>query len=237
MFTPELVRSAWEAVGINLYNPDIIPFEKLAPSETSTIRFTTANTIHSTPVCNIMSAFSYFNPSPTRHSSHDNSGSDASDYDEDNPFLPSFTPRSQIHILQKSFASNSSTSYLVSKEPVKSSLNLVKPVHEKPYFIEELDWSLIQRRRSNSLDRAPREKLLERYQALEAALNQAKQQIRTHNAVIKTSHATVAILELQAQKLRGALHKKEDNQERKKKTTISLNVGDGVEHEDGDPNI
>lgn len=122
-FTPELVKSAWEAVGINPYNPDIIPFKKLAPSETSTIRFNTATAIHSTPVHNIMSAFSYFNLSPTRHRSHgdaddtDDDDNDDDDDGDDDPFLPSFTPRSHMRILRKSFASNSSTSYLVSKEP------------------------------------------------------------------------------------------------------------------------
>ena len=30
-FTPELVKSAWEAVGIHPYNPHIIPLDKLAP--------------------------------------------------------------------------------------------------------------------------------------------------------------------------------------------------------------
>lgn len=60
-FTPELVKSAWEAVGIHPYNPHIIPLDKLAPSEVSTTQFTAANAIHSTPVRKIISAFSYFN--------------------------------------------------------------------------------------------------------------------------------------------------------------------------------
>ena len=108
-FTPELVKSAWEAVGIYPYNPDVIPLDKLAPSETSTTRLTTANAIHSTPVRKVMSAFSYFDES-SKGCDHNNNGDD----DGDNPFLPTFTPRSRIHILHRSFASDSSTSYLVS---------------------------------------------------------------------------------------------------------------------------
>jgi len=224
-FTPELVKSAWEAVGIHPYNPDIIPLDRLAPSETSTTQLTAANAIHSTPVRKIMSAFSYFNKSESpRHE-------DRSDSDEDNPddpFLPSFTPGSRMRILHKSFSSASSTSYLVSKEPVKSSLNLVKPVHEKPYFTQEPDWSLIQKRATGNLNRAPHEVLLERCRALEISLDRARKQIRARDAVIEASRATAAILELQAQKLRSALHTKEESQKRKEKTTISLNVGDGA---------
>ena len=73
-----------------------------------------------------------------------------------------------------------------------------------------------------------RERLLERCQALEIALDRAKQQIRARDAVIEASRATAAILELQAQKLRSALHMKEKSQQRREKTTISLNVGDGA---------
>jgi len=226
-FTPELVRSAWEAVGICPYNPDIISLDKLAPSETSTTQLTAANAIHSTPVRKIMSAFSYFNEPLERDEDEDGGGGNDDD-DIGDPFLPSFTPRSRMHILRRSFSSSLSTSYLVSKEPVKSSLNLVKPVHEKPYFTREPDWSLVQKHATNDLDRLPHEKLLERCQALEIALNHAKQQVRARDAVIEASRATAAILELQAQKLRSALHLKEDNQRRKPKTTISLNVGDGA---------
>lgn len=107
-------------------------------------------------------------------------------------------------------------------------MNLVKPVYERPYFIEEPDWSLIQQHGTDNLDQVPRKKLLDRCRALEMALARAKQQVRARDAVIEASRATSAILELQAQKLRGALHKKEDNQKRKKKTTISLSVGDGA---------
>ena len=218
-FTPELVKSAWEAVGIYPYNPDIIPLDKLAPSETSTIQLTAASAIHSTPVRKIMSAFSYFSESSGQQNNDDS--------DPDDPFLPSFTPRSRMHLLHRSFASNSSTSYLVSKEPVKSSLNLVKSVHEKPYFTEEPDWSLLHRHMSNCPDYTSREKLLERCQALEIALDRAKRQIRAREAVIEASRATAVLLELQAQKLRSALHMKEESQ-KQKKSTISLNVGDGA---------
>ena len=63
---------------------------------------------------------------------------------------------------------------------------------------------------------------------MEIALDRAKQQICAHDTVIEASCATAAILELQAQKLRGALHKKEDDQKQKKKATILLNIGDGA---------
>lgn len=203
------MKSAWKTIGIYPYNPDIIPLNKLALSETSTTQLTAANAIHSTPVHKIMLVFSYFNTSlkwgsnsnnkdkdeddngesdnknngkdgesddendgendskndskndgknssknnsesnneNNNENNDENNGKNSSKNDEDddtnNPFLPSFTPRSCMHILQKSFSSNLSTLYLVSKEPVNSSLNLIKPIHEKPYFIQELDWSLI----------------------------------------------------------------------------------------------
>jgi hypothetical protein len=117
---------------------------------------------------------------------------------------------------------------LPGKTPSAPSVNLIKPVHEKPYFTWEPDWSLIQKHSTDNCDQASREKLLERCQALEIALNRVRRQIRTHDAVIGASRATAAILELQAQKLRSALHMKEQGQKRKKKTTISLNVGDST---------
>lgn len=287
-FTSELVKSAWEAVGIYPYNSDIIPLDKLAPSKALTIQLTAASALHSTPVQKIMSAFSYFNESheqvnhnSTRNDTNNNANNPNNDTeggpnaldnspdtcnngpdtldnnteggpdglnngpngpnngiegnpnnstrdDPDDSFLPSFTPRSHIHILHRSFASNSSTSYLVSKEAVKSSLNLVKPVNENPYFIQEPDWSLIQKHTMSNFDWASCEKLLERCQALEIALNCAEQQIRARDAVIKASHATAAILELQAQKLQSALHMKEEGRKHKEKKTVLLNVGDGA---------
>ena len=174
-----------------------------------------------------MSAFSYFDESHNQDDCDDDNDDDNTDNDDD-PFLPPFTPRSRMHILRKSFASNSSTLYLVSKEPVKSLLNLIKPVHENPYFTQEPDWSLIRKRSTDDRDRVSRERLLERCQALEIALDRAKQQIRARDVVIEASRATAAILKLQAQKLRSALHMKEKSQQRREKTTISLNVGDGA---------
>lgn len=151
-----------------------------------------------------MSAFSYFDELCGRDD-------DADDDNDDDLFLPPFTPRSHIHILHKSFASNSSTSYHVSKEPVNSSLNLIKPIHEKPYFTQEPDWSLIQKRSMDDLDQVSHERLLERCRALKIALDRAKQQIRARDTVIEASRATAAILELQAQKLWSALHMKEES--------------------------
>ena len=192
-FTPELVKSAWKAVGIHPYNPDIIPLDKLAPSEASTTLLTTASAIHSTPVRKVMSVFSYFDASlghgdsrnndnsndgggnghnnNSSNDGHDNSDGEGSDDERDDPFLPPFTPRSRMHILHRSFASDLSTSYLVSKEPVNSSLNLIKPIHEKPYFTEEPDWSLISKPTTCHLDQLPHEELLERCRTLEIALD------------------------------------------------------------------
>lgn len=136
-----------------------------------------------------MSAFSYFNASLERDESDD-------DNDTDDPFLPSFTPRSHMYVLRKSFVLNLSTSYLVSKEPVNSSLNLIKPIHKKPYFTEEPDWSLIWKPIAGGPDQSSREEVLKRCQALEIALDHTKQQIHARDAVIEASCATVAILEL-----------------------------------------
>ena len=146
--------------------------------------------------------------STSNTNSSDNNGSNDN---TDDPFLPPFTPCSCMHILHKSFASNSTTSYLVSSEPINSSLDLIKPVHEKPYFTEEPDWSLIQRPMMGDLNQLPREKLLERCLALEVSLNRAKCQICARDTVIEASRATAAILELHAQKLRTALHMKEED--------------------------
>ena len=63
---------------------------------------------------------------------------------------------------------------------------------------------------------------------MEIALDRARWQVHARDAVIKASCATAAILELQAQKLRSVLYKKEESQKQKEKTTVSLNVGDGA---------
>ena len=48
-FTPQLILQAWRATRIFPFNDKIIPPEKMAPSETSTVKFT-SSVIHSTPV-------------------------------------------------------------------------------------------------------------------------------------------------------------------------------------------
>jgi len=62
-FTCELISKAWETTGIHPFNDKIIPPEKLAPSETSTIKYT-SSVRHSTPVRKIMEGFSYSKPHP-----------------------------------------------------------------------------------------------------------------------------------------------------------------------------
>jgi len=62
-FTPKLILQAWETTGVFPFNDKIIPPEKMAPSETSTIKYT-SSVIHSTPVRKVMEAFSYFKPPP-----------------------------------------------------------------------------------------------------------------------------------------------------------------------------
>ena len=89
VFTPELIKLAWKAVEIYSYNPEIIPLNKPVSSETLITWFTTANAIHSTPVQKIMSVFSYFNMSLEQDKSDDNNNTN-------DPFLPSFTPRSHV---------------------------------------------------------------------------------------------------------------------------------------------
>lgn len=62
-FTPKLVLQAWEKTGVFPFNNKIIPVEKFAPSETSTIKYTSC-VVHSTPVRKVMEAFLYFEPAP-----------------------------------------------------------------------------------------------------------------------------------------------------------------------------
>ena len=62
-FTPKLISKAWEATGVFPFNDKIVPPEKMVPSETSTIKFT-SSVIHSTPVRKVMAAFSYSKPPP-----------------------------------------------------------------------------------------------------------------------------------------------------------------------------
>lgn len=62
-FTCDLILQAWETTGIHPFNDKIVPPEKLAPSETSTIKYT-SSVVHSTPVRKIMEAFSYSKPHP-----------------------------------------------------------------------------------------------------------------------------------------------------------------------------
>jgi hypothetical protein len=55
-FTPQLILQAWETTGVFPFNDKIIPPKKMAPSQTSTVKFT-SSVIHSTPVRKIMEAF------------------------------------------------------------------------------------------------------------------------------------------------------------------------------------
>jgi len=62
-FTPELILQSWEKTGVFPFNDNVIPADKLAPSATSTIKYTSC-VVHSTPVRKVMEAFSYFVPPP-----------------------------------------------------------------------------------------------------------------------------------------------------------------------------
>jgi hypothetical protein len=62
-FTPQLILQAWKVTSIFPFNDKIIPSKKMAPSKTSTIKYT-SSVIHSTPVWKVMGAFSYFKPPP-----------------------------------------------------------------------------------------------------------------------------------------------------------------------------
>jgi len=62
-FTPKLILKAWEATGIFPFNDRIIPPGKMAPSKTTTIKYT-SSVVHSTPVRKVMQAFSFFKPPP-----------------------------------------------------------------------------------------------------------------------------------------------------------------------------
>jgi len=62
-FTPKLILKVWEATGIFPFNNRIIPPEKMVPSETTTIKYT-SSVVHSTPVQKVMQAFSFFKPPP-----------------------------------------------------------------------------------------------------------------------------------------------------------------------------
>lgn len=62
-FTPQLILQAWETTGVFPFNDKIVPPEKMAPSETSTVKYT-SSVVHATPVRKVMAAFSYFKPPP-----------------------------------------------------------------------------------------------------------------------------------------------------------------------------
>ena len=62
-FTPQLILQAWEATGVFPFDDQIIPPTKMAPSGTSTIKYT-SSVVHSTPVRKVMEVFSYFKPPP-----------------------------------------------------------------------------------------------------------------------------------------------------------------------------
>ena len=62
-FTPQLILQAWEATGVFSFNDKIVPPEKTAPSEMSTVKFT-SSIIHSMPMQKVMAVFSYYKPPP-----------------------------------------------------------------------------------------------------------------------------------------------------------------------------
>ena len=62
-FTPGLINKAWEATGIFPFNDKIVPPEKLALSETTSIKYT-SSIVHATPVRKVMEAFTFFKVPP-----------------------------------------------------------------------------------------------------------------------------------------------------------------------------
>ena len=245
-FTRELILQAWETTGIYPFNDKIIPPEKLAPSETSTIKYTSC-VVHSTPVRKVMEAFSYFKPPPLDLGTVDiDDGGELTTQergkitlshvaqmaneahtilDPENPFLMPFTPSRRMKILRASLTSNSATSYLVSTSPVPMNIPIITPQHEQPEPFSEPDWDALLAPQITCMGA---EELVCETEKLRRGLQMARDCLRAREAVIESAHATNVVLELTCQRQRNALHRKEEEKLQKKdKRTL---FGDGKAH-------
>ena len=205
-FTPEMVKTAFSATGIYPFRRDVVSSEKMGPSEALTTNPLIPGTL-ATPVRKAISAFSkYRSPSPTGERTE-------SEFIPSKSFIDDLTPTKRAKILHASLKTSSSTSFLVSKIPVRaSSIRVHQPNYEKPpATLFNLDFS------ASSGDEADmsEDQIRDENKELRQKLKDARKHIRIRDQAIKANHAEMIIQDATNRQLHMSLFLKEASRKKK----------------------
>ncbi len=153
-FTPDTILAAFRATGVHPFSRETITNEQMKPSVTTSIKGSFLLPQPS-PVCAVMASFDTNPPtalatSPSIHTQHHQMET----ADDENPVTPSrrkrgpeidpalYTPLKRMRIMYTALSSTSSSSFLVSKTPLTSSIPIAAPILEAVPQLPHPDWSL-----------------------------------------------------------------------------------------------
>jgi hypothetical protein len=223
-FTPTLVKMAFEKTGIFPFNPEVIRPEQMRPSETTSVKGSFPVTLPS-PVQRVVHALRSHQPtraevSPpprTRPTSEHQTPTPPSLSTPTSPSrTPTHTPKRTLSAIDPSdetpskrarivFSSlaESSASFLVHANPIKSSHRLAPPVFEHPAVIPAAEFGA----RAGHLTR---EELSAENEALRTRNTALRAHVAARDGIIERAHAQLVIQDLYGAKQRASLHAKEN---------------------------
>ncbi|KAJ7761269.1 hypothetical protein DFH07DRAFT_771594 [Mycena maculata] len=135
-----------------------------------------------------------------------------------------YTPSKRMRMMTGAFATSSSGSFLVSKEPLTSQSRLPAPVLEgPPTTIPQPDWTSLAMT-DQDLESMSKSQLIEAGRMLRQNLGLANQHIAARDGIIESAHATIVLQNVFVERQSEALHAKET---KKQSARVRLSM-DGV---------
>jgi hypothetical protein len=204
VFTPALIKKAFEVTGVYPFNPKAISKDKIAPSKATALTSSFPQ-LHYTPTRCIMGSFEHRRPTAL----------ECAETETDPAIDPSlYTPTKRYRQLVSSLAGTESGSYLVDyTKPFSSATIIPHPVLEQPLELTKPDWSLTKQPRSD-LERLTKSQLITRVENLATNLNLSYGQVKASNAVVKGSQAQVVFQHLHLLRMKSTLVAKEKEKTR-----------------------
>ncbi|KAJ7588776.1 hypothetical protein C8J56DRAFT_785302 [Mycena floridula] len=138
-----------------------------------------------------------------------------------------YTPSKRMRSMYAGVSMTSSGSFLVSKDPMKSSTPIIDPVLEAPpMFLTQPDWGLLESQ-DEDLWKTKEQMRLENERLRESLAN-AQLGISARDHIIEGSHAQLTYQNLHLQRLNKALNAKEKKKEKGKDERVVFDGGGNV---------
>jgi hypothetical protein len=219
VFTPELVKKAFEVTGIHPFNPVVICPEQMWPSETTSVKGLFPVSLPS-PVCRVVHALRTYKPTAVElsplthvHATHSpHTSTIPASPSEDTPTAspkrvlagidPSVeTPSKRARILYSSLT-QSLASFLVHAAPIKSAHHLFAPILEVPAIIPAPNFG-------NHVECMTMDELATKNAALRTRDLILREHVVAWDAIIKRAHAQLMLQDLYGTKQCASLYTKE----------------------------